>query len=251
MVNLLDKQTVVVIGGTSGIGFEVAKHVLETTKANVLVASSKEERVQKAVSSLKSLGKDRVRGYVLDVSDSANLEKAVTEFYEKIGTINHLIYTAGDPGFVFMTMEQHEQARAEKIFKIRYWSMLECVKLRMPQSRESSITFTSSTADVRPSAGWILVGTGVTGALKAMARGLATELAPVRVNCVSPGIVDTSLWDWALPDIKPAVYKQYEEKSPTKSVGYPDEIAEAYGYCIRFKHVTGTSLTVDGGATLV
>jgi NAD(P)-dependent dehydrogenase (short-subunit alcohol dehydrogenase family) len=82
--------------------------------------------------------------------------------------------------------------------------MLECVKLvksRMPQSRESSITFTSSTADVRPSAGWILVGTGVTGALKAMARGLAVELAPVRVNCVSTGIVDTSLWDWALPDI--------------------------------------------------
>jgi len=253
MVNILDNQTVVVIGGTSGIGFEVAKHVLETTKANVVVASSKDERVQKAVSSLKSLGKDRVRGYVLDVSDSANLEKAVNDFYEKIGTINHLVYTAGDPGFEFMTMEQHEQARAEKIFKIRYWSMLECVKLvksRMPQSRESSITFTSSTADVRPSAGWILVGTGVTGALKAMARGLAIELAPVRVNCVSPGIVDTSLWDWALPDIKPAVYKQYEEKSPSKSVGYPDEIAEAYGYCIRCKHVTGTSLTVDGGATL-
>jgi NAD(P)-dependent dehydrogenase (short-subunit alcohol dehydrogenase family) len=137
MVNLLDKQTVVVIGGTSGIGFEVAKHVLETTKANVLVASSKEERVQKAVSSLKSLGKDRVRGYGLDVSDSANLEKAVTEFYEKIGTINHLIYTAGEPGFEFMTMEQHEQARAQKIFKIRYWSMLECVKT---QVEDASIT---------------------------------------------------------------------------------------------------------------
>jgi len=151
-------------------------------------------------------------------------------------------------------MEQHDQTRAERIYKIRYWSLLECIKLvksRMPQSRESSITFTASTADVKPAAGWILVGTGVTGALKALARGLAIELAPARVNCVSPGIVDTSLWDWALPDIKPVVYKQYEEKSPTKSVGYPDEIAEAYGYCIRCKYVTGTSLTVDGGATLV
>jgi short-subunit dehydrogenase len=71
-----------------------------------------------------------------------------------------------------------------------------------------------------------------------MAMRLAVELAHVRVNCVSPGIVDTSLWNWALPDNKPTEYKHYEEKSPTKSVGYPNDSAEAYGYCIRCKHVT-------------
>jgi NAD(P)-dependent dehydrogenase (short-subunit alcohol dehydrogenase family) len=253
MVNSLANQTVVVIGGTSGLGFAVAKHVLESTKAYVVVASSNAQRVDHAISALSHVGRGRVRGYVLDVSDPIRLEAVVKNFYEKVGGLNHLVYTAGD-GFSFMQLEQFTRAEAEKIYNIRYWALLECVKQavpRMPKSSGSSVTFTSATNVHRPIPGWTLTGSGVTGALDSMARGLAVDLAPVRVNCVLPGIVDTELWNWLEESQKAAVFERNGQKLLTKSIGKPDEVAEAYGYLLRCNHVTGQSLTVDGGAALV
>jgi len=120
MVNLLTDQTVVIIGGTSGIGFSVAKHVLESTRANVVIASSKQERVNKAVNALSEIdGVERVKGSILDLSDSANLQSAVEAFYKKIGQFNYFVFTAGD-NFNFMKIEQFSRDEAEKIFNIRY-----------------------------------------------------------------------------------------------------------------------------------
>lgn len=254
MVNTLATQTVVIIGGTSGIGFSVAKHVLETTRANVVVASSKEERVNKAVKTLSDIGGiERVKGYVLDVSDSADLQSAVGAFYDKIGQFNHLVFTAGD-GFNFMKIEQFSRDAAEKAFNIRYWSLLECIKqavTRMPSSHGSSITFTSATLSQRPTPGWVLVGSGVTGALESLSRGLAIDLAPIRVNCVAPGVVNTELWGWLEESAKTALFEDFSKKFLTGTVGDPDEVAEAYGYLIRCNYATGQSITVDGGSVLV
>ena len=254
MVNILVGQIVVIIGGTSGIGFSIAKHILETTRANVVVASSKQERVDKAIKGLtEASSSDRVKGYVLDVSDSANLQTSVCAFYEKIGRFNHLVWTAGD-GFTFMKIETFSKEAAEKIFNIRYWAMLECIKQcvpRMPSSRESSITFTSATFAQRPAPGWVLIGSGVTGALNSLSRGLALDLAPIRVNCVAPGVVDTELWEWLEESVRKALFEDFSKKFLTGSVGNPDEVAEAYGYLVRCNYVTGQTLTVDGGSVLV
>jgi len=254
MVNPLANQTVVIIGGTSGIGFSVAKHVLESTKANVVVASSKAERVDKALKDLSNIGGSQsVRASVLDVSDSTNLESALTAFYDKIGNFDHLVFTAGD-GFSFMKIDTYTREDAEKIYNIRYYGMLECIKHalpHMPKSRNSSITFTSATIAQRPAAGWVLVGSGVCGALISLSRGLALDLAPIRVNCVVSGVVDTELWNWLDEGPRKALFEGYAKKFLTGHVGGPDEVAEAYGYLIRCTYVTGQSLTVDGGSALV
>jgi NAD(P)-dependent dehydrogenase (short-subunit alcohol dehydrogenase family) len=250
MVNILANQTVVIIGGTSGVGFGVAKHVLQATEAKVVIASSSPTRVEKALSALPA---DRAKGYVLDVSDKENLESAVTAFYDKIGAFDHLVFTAGD-GFNFMTIDQYTRDVAEKIFNIRYWGLLECIKHavpRMPKSRFSSITFTSATMVHRPSPGWVLVGSGVTGALDSLGRGLAIDLAPIRVNCVLLGIVDTELWGWLEKDARAGFFEDASKKNPTGTVGTADEVAEVYAYLMKCAYVTGQSLTVDGGKTLV
>jgi NAD(P)-dependent dehydrogenase (short-subunit alcohol dehydrogenase family) len=250
MPNVLADETVIIIGGTSGIGLGVAKHVLQTTEAKVVIASSTQARVNKTLSELPA---DRSKGYVLELSDKENLPAAVTALYDKIGKFHHLVFTAGD-GFNFMTIDQYTRDVAEKIFDIRYWGLLECIKHavpRMPKSRFSSITFTSATMVNRPSPGWVLVGSGVCGALDSLGRGLAIDLAPIRVNCVLLGVVDTDLWGWLEEDARAAFFEDLSKNMPTGTVGTPEEVAEAYAYLMKCSYVTGQSITVDGGKTLV
>ena len=129
--------------------------------------------------------------------------------------------------------------------------MLECIKHRMPSSRESSITFTSATTAQRPALGWAMVGSGVTGALNSLSRGLTLDLAPIRVNCVAPGVVATELWEWLEEGARKALFEEYTKKVSIGSVGNPDEVAESYGYLVRCNYVTGQTVTVDGGSVLV
>lgn len=202
---------------------------------------------------LKAIGGDRIKGHILDVSNTETLAKQVSQFFEKIGTFNHLVYTAGD-AFDFMTLADFTRPRAEQIFNVRYWALVECVRQaisHMPPSRTSSITFTSATVAQRPAPGWAMVGSGVNGALDALTRGLSMDVAPIRVNCVAPGMVDTELWWWLEEEKRKVLFEEYSKKFLTRSVGLPEEVAEAYVYLIRCNYVTGQTITVDGGASLV
>jgi NAD(P)-dependent dehydrogenase (short-subunit alcohol dehydrogenase family) len=102
----------------------------------------------------------------------------------------------------------------------------------------------------RPHAGWAL-GASICSAMEGLTRALAVELAPIRVNIVSPGVVKTAQWGNVSEAERAALYKDTAERSLTGHVAAADEIAQAYLYLMRQGYSTGQVLVVDGGAVLV
>src|SRR4030081_3662283 len=175
--NGLQDKRVVVLGGSSGIGLEVAKQAA-SQGASVIIASSSTERVQKAVESVGG----EAQGQAVDVSD----ERAVATFFSNLGAFDHLVFTAGD------ILHLHDLAatdlrQARRAFELRYWSALAAVKYGSPHIRmEGSIVLTTGIAGQRPQKGWVIAAS-VCGTIEALTRALAAELAPKRVNAVSTG----------------------------------------------------------------
>lgn len=153
MVNTLENQTVVILGGSSGIGYGVAKNLIESTKAKVVIGSSSASKVDKAISSLSSLpgARGRVTGYLVNL-DISTSEDSIKEFFAKVGVFNHLVYTAADRLFL-LPLEEFSKSKAENLFGIRYWSLLTSIRIAlpyMPKSADSSIIITSGTVTFRP-----------------------------------------------------------------------------------------------------
>jgi NAD(P)-dependent dehydrogenase (short-subunit alcohol dehydrogenase family) len=113
-----------------------------------------------------------------------------------------------------------------------------------------SIVFTSGTAGARPRSGWSL-GASVCAAMEGLTRALAIELAPIRVNIVAPGMVKTPLWANVPGDQRENMYRQAAERLPVGHVGEAGEVAQAYVYLMEQTYITGQTLNVDGGGTLV
>jgi NAD(P)-dependent dehydrogenase (short-subunit alcohol dehydrogenase family) len=140
---------------------------------------------------------------------------------------------------------------AQRFFTLRYWGAYCAAKYGNGNIRKGgSIVFTSGIAGQRPQAGWSL-GASICAAMEGLTRALAVELAPIRVNIVSPGIVQTPLWANMAEADRAALYQQMANKLPVRHVGDAAEIAQAYLYLMRQTYSTGQVLVVDGGAVLV
>jgi len=237
---LRDKR-VIVLGGSSGIGLEVAKQAA-SQGASVIIASSSAERVQKAV---ESVGRE-AQGQAMDVSD----ERAVATFFSKIGTFDHLVFTAGD------SLHLHDLAatdlqQARHAFELRYWAALDAVKYGSPYIRaEGSIVLTTGIAGQRPQKGWVIAAS-VCGTIEALTRALAVELAPTRVNAVSPGVVRTNLWQSMPSAERENLFESVGKSLPVGRVGEAHDIAQAYLFLMQEGFSTGQTVVVDGGTVLV
>jgi NAD(P)-dependent dehydrogenase (short-subunit alcohol dehydrogenase family) len=134
---------------------------------------------------------------------------------------------------------------------VRYWGAFAAVKYAVPHIRPGgSITLTSGLASTRPHAGWS-VASSICGAMEGLTRALAVELAPIRVNIVSPGVVKSPLWV-ALPATeREALYAGMADKLLLRHVGEPDELAQSYLYLMRQTYGTGQVIGVDGGGALI
>jgi NAD(P)-dependent dehydrogenase (short-subunit alcohol dehydrogenase family) len=109
---------------------------------------------------------------------------------------------------------------------------------------------TSGTAATRPGPGWAL-GASVCGAVDALTRQLALELAPLRVNNVAPGVTRSPLWSQLSEQDRTTMYEQISAALPAGRVADPEDVARAYLYAMEQPMATGTSILVDGGAVLV
>jgi len=240
----LEDQRIVVIGGSSGIGFAVAQRVLREG-AQVVIGSSSAARVEDAV---KRLGPG-ASGAAVDVRDEAS----VAAFFKASGSFDHLVFTAGDwdalrrPGGV----AELDLEAARAIFTVRFWGALAAIKHAQGRiSAQGSITLTDGAVAHRPRKSAAL-NTAMAGAVEHLTRALALDLAPVRVNAVCPGLVLTEVWDSIPEDRREEQLRRMTARLPLPRAGDPAEVAEAYLYLIRGTYSTGQVLIVDGGFTLV
>ncbi len=240
----LEGKRVVVIGGTSGIGFAVADGAAREG-AQVTVASSRQTTVD---SSLARLPQGTL-GQVADVRDEAQLGT----LFERTGAFDHLVFTAGDWGPLGGgSLETLDLARANEVFAVRFWGALAAVKQALKYlSREGSVTLTDGMVAHRPRKG-AAINSGMAGGVEHLTRGLAVDLAPLRVNAVCPGAVRTEVWNTRLPEDERAQrVKRMTERLPIPRMAEPGEVAEAYLYLMRGGYTTGQVLYVDGGMSVV
>lgn len=234
----LSGQKILIVGGGSGIGYAVAEGAL-ADGASVTIASTGAERLAKAADGLGG-GVATAR---LDVTDEA----AVRDFFAGSGGFDHIVTTAGDWGGPRRgALSDLDLEAARSVFAVRFWGALALAKYGAPTlSDGGSLTFTDGVIGHRPAPG-TFVSTAMAGAVEHLARGLAVELAPKRVNAVCPGLIRTGVFD-ALPEDR---ITEMTKKQLVPRIGTAVEAAASYLYLMRNAYVTGQVLVVDGGMVL-
>lgn len=209
--------------------------------ADVTIAARDPDRLAAA---REALG-DGTRAVALDVSD----EDAVRDLFASMERVDHVVVTAGAQ--VFGRIAETDAAALGRSMDVRFWGALYVCKHAPPRmSGAGSITLCSGVASQRPRAGRAL-GTASTAALEAFARAMALELAPIRVNVVRPGAIDTPLAERVFGEKAQKALAAQAERVPLKRIGRPEEVADAVLFLIGNAYVTGIALTVDGGHMLV
>ncbi|MFI6736733.1 SDR family oxidoreductase [Nonomuraea sp. NPDC050451] len=231
---------VVIVGGTSGIGLAAAAR-LAAGGAEVVVTGRSEERLRSA---LKQLG-DQARGEAVDARDT----EAMRALFEGLGTVDHLVVTLTGRGGAGPLSSLTADGLTEAVRNKLVPHLLTAQAALGVLNPEGSITFVTAA-----SAGAALPGiatlAAVNGAIEAAVPGLAVELAPIRVNAVSPGVIDTDWWSEIGDEARAAFMESAAESLPVRRVGQPEDVAATIEYVVRNAYTTGIVLTVDGGARL-
>jgi NAD(P)-dependent dehydrogenase (short-subunit alcohol dehydrogenase family) len=248
----ITNQSILVIGGSSGIGAAVVKLAV-LQGARVAIASSNATRVADAVKELETtVPNAQVTGYTCDLSKDdieINLEKLFTEVTAATGELlDHVVYTAGM--FNIKPVSDITLDFLRTSGQVGYFGQLLVAKLApryLKNSYQSSLTFTSGRIAEKPLKGASVVA-GWGAATLGMTRGLALDLAPIRVNAVSPGTTDTPMWG---PDEQRSqMMDMFAKTALLGKVGTADEVAEAYIYLMKDSNNTGSCVSTSGGVLL-
>jgi NAD(P)-dependent dehydrogenase (short-subunit alcohol dehydrogenase family) len=227
-------QKIVIAGGTSGIGLATARCFL-TQGADVWVTGRKPERLVAA----------RQEGMHAEAVDSRD-RKALDAFFAAVGGLDHLVIaTSGGKGmgeFAGLSLDVLREGFAEK-----FWPQLETAQAALPVLRAGgSVTFITAISSMAKAKGTSGLA-AINGALELMVPILSRELAPVRVNAVSPGLVDTPWWDFMPEESKRAAFAQFTPQIPVGRVAQPEEVADVIGFLAGNAYMTGKVIGVDGG----
>lgn len=223
MMSFTEQTLSVVIGGHSGIG-EAVVAALSHRPGRVIAASRRDG---------------------VDVTDSATLEA----FFQRHGPLDHLVITAGSqaPGGHFLALDN---AAAKSAFDTKFWGTLAIIKAAAPYLKPTgSITLTSGFL-ARKTVPGTLVKTAMNAALEASAKILARELAPLRINVVSPGLTDTSAYQAMSSEARQAMLERAATTLPAGRYGRAQDIAAGYLLAIDNAFMTGATIDLDGGALI-
>lgn len=238
-MSTLQGRTVVIIGGTSGMGFATAQQLI-ADGANVAIVGR--DRT-KAMQAGEALGAATTVG----VFDAAN-EAALREFTDQLSAVDHVVSFAGLQPAVPIGQSTHDDFSSA--FEARVWAARNCCAVLAPRMPvDGSFTFCSGVSAVRPRAGRS-PGAVATAAVESFCRAMAVELAPIRVNAICPGAVETEVLRRALGDDCDAALARLAASMPVGHVGQPAEIAHAVQFLMTNTFTTGITLRVDGGALL-
>jgi NAD(P)-dependent dehydrogenase (short-subunit alcohol dehydrogenase family) len=233
-------QTVVVIGGSAGIGLETARRA-HVEGAKVIVTGRNPENLQRAASELGGLSTA-----AFDATDPASLER----FFGNLpATIDHVMVTAGRPHYGRLLDMDFEEAR--RALDGHLLLMLQVARNAAHRVRPGgTLLFMGGTGGRRPGIGLGIVPT-VTAALPALTASLALELAPVRVNLIAAGFVDTPLSASLLGDELENRRNQLRATLPIRRVVGPEDVAALAVHIMTNTALTGATYDIDGGQQLV
>ena len=236
----LEGRTVVIFGGTSGIGLSAAIQA-KAAGARVIVIGFERDRAEQVAA---ENGFDGWRA--ADVTRGETIQEALAD----IPHVDHLVLLAGS--FVVGKILEADLGHLHRAFDERIWAALHAIRaLGGRLARDGSITFISGALADRPNANGTAVLAAASAAMEALARGLALELAPTRVNTLSPGTTDTPLLAKALGDRRDAYVAALEKSLPLHRLGTSAEAGAAVVFLMSNGFVNGTTLHVDGGSRLV
>lgn len=223
MTTFTPETVSVVVGGHSGIGHAVAQALL-LRPGKVVVAS---------------------RRNGLNISDDAS----VAAFFNGVGSVDHLVVTAGSsaPGGALVDVGLDA---AKAAFETKFWGTIRVVRAAAAHLRAGgTITLTSGFL-ARKTVPGTFVKTAMNASIEAAARILARELAPVRVNVISPGLTDTEAYAGMAAPARQAMFDNAAASLPAGRSGAPQDLAAAYLFVIDNPFVTGSIVDVDGGALI-
>jgi NAD(P)-dependent dehydrogenase (short-subunit alcohol dehydrogenase family) len=237
MSDRLKGARVLVLGGSSGIGLATAA-AAAADGAFVTIASRSQSKLDAALAGLAG----NARAIVLDTGDEA----AVERFFTDEAPWDHVVVSAAQTRTGPVRTLGLSDAKAA--MESKFWGAYRVARAAKIKNG-GSLTFVSGFLSVRPSASSVLQG-AINAALEALARGLALELAPVRVNAVSPGLIATPLWAGMADDKREAMFAGAAQRLPARRVGQPEDVANAVLFLATTSFATGSTVRVDGGGAI-
>jgi NAD(P)-dependent dehydrogenase (short-subunit alcohol dehydrogenase family) len=227
-------QTVVIVGASSGIGLATAR-AAATAEARVVMLSRSRNKLDAAAASVQG----NVRTMPMDMLDRDAVDRTI----ESIGRIDHLVLTAVANEYVYIApLASLENEQIEHSFdKLRGFANVSRAAARR---LDGSITMVSAVSAVKPGRGMSMAAAAA-GAVASFGKALAIELAPLRVNVVMPGLVDTTIHE----NDRPAIKSWTESALPARRFGQPEDIASAILFLMTNPYMTGATLVIDGGLT--
>jgi NAD(P)-dependent dehydrogenase (short-subunit alcohol dehydrogenase family) len=233
-------DTALVVGGTSGIGLATARR-LHALGAAVHIAGRDQERLDRVAASDPELHGHRADG---------GCRAEIAAVAEAIGPIDWLVVTlsgSDGPG----PIAEIDLGMLRRAFDAKFWGHITTIQAALPQlAWTGSITLLGAITARTGMPGTAGIA-AINGAVEALVQPLAAELAPIRVNAVSPGLVDTPWWSGLPADARSAYFAQAAAALPTRRVASADDIAEVVVLAATNPNLTGTIIEADGGARLV